>query len=397
MNDERLTRRECITRGAGALLAAGAAAVGGYLLYDSKGDAGLPGPSDAGARLKNFFAHVDFPASNPRISVATGGEPPTSGATVASPLVGGVSLPSPTRGDATVAASGTHALIERMVRAAVGGLDPSMGMKRFVTQGDIVLIKPNVGFDRPPHLGATTHPEVVRWVIRLCREAGAGKVLITDFPVETPQACFAKSKIGQVAKEEGAKIVWPTRSRFQILTIRDHKPDPSKGEALGRWPILYQPLAEATKLIGVAPIKDHNLCSASMNLKNWYGLLGGRRNQFHQAIHNAISDLGMMISPTLVIADATRVMMRNGPTGGRITDVKPGGMLGRPAIVASVDPIACDAWCYEHFLDRDPAKLTYLELAEQKIQAQIAAGEKRFGERDWRTYDQRGQIAITNV
>ena len=43
----------------------------------------------------------------------------------------------------------------------------------------------------------------------------------------------------------------------------------------------------ATKVIGVAPVKDHNLCRASMTTKNWYGLLGGRRNQFHQdcALH----------------------------------------------------------------------------------------------------------------
>jgi uncharacterized protein (DUF362 family) len=134
-----------------------------------------------------------------------------------------------------------------------------------------------------------------------------------------------------------------------------------------------------------------------MNLKNWYGLLGGRRNQFHQAIHHIVSDLGMMMSPTLVIADGTRVMMRNGPTGGRATDVKPGGELGRPTIVASVDPVACDAWCYQHLLGRDPATLAYLEMAQRKIGEQVAGGTKRFGQRDWQTYDRQGLITTTNV
>ena len=105
----------------------------------------------------------------------------------------------------------------------------------------------------------------------------------------------------------------------------------------------------------------------------------------------------MVISPTLVIADATRVMMTNGPTGGRITDVRPGGVLGRPAVIASVDPVACDAWCYENLLGRDPARLEYLDLACQKIQARIAAGEHRFGERDWQLYDREGRIVATSV
>lgn len=370
MTDQRLTRRECLTRGAGAVLAAGAAAAGGYLLHDPKGDAGLRKPSDAAVRLRNYFADVDFPASSPRISVALA---------------------------SSAARESLLAPLEKMVRAAVGGLDPSLGMKRFITKADVVLIKPNVGFDRPPHLGATTNPEVLRWVIRLCQEAGARQVVITDNPIEAPEACFAKSGIRQVAEMEGAQVVLPAQRRFEMLVIRDRKPDPDKGEALGRWPILYQPLAEATKVIGVAPIKDHNLCSASMNLKNWYGLLGGRRNQFHQAIHEIISDLGLMMSPTLVIADATRVMMRNGPTGGRLSDVKPGGELGRPAVIASVDPVACDAWCYENLLGRDPVQLDYLDLAHRKIQAQITAGHQRFAERSWQVYDRQGMIVATGV
>jgi uncharacterized protein (DUF362 family) len=331
------------------------------------GDAGLPKPTAAQLRLENYFATINFPPSNPRISIATGAE--------------GNSEPA----------------VERMVRAAVDGLDPSRGLKRFVQRTDVVLIKPNVGFDRPPHLGATTNPEVLRWLIRLCQEAGTRKVIIADNPIEAPPACFAKSGIREVALAEGAKVVMPSGIHFESLVIRNRTPDPRKGEALGRWPIFYNPLTEATKVIGVAPIKDHNLCSASMTMKNWYGLLGGRRNQFHQAIHSIVSDLGMMMGPTLVVADATRVMMKNGPTGGRASDVKAGGELGRPAIIASVDPLACDAWCYRHLLGRDPAQLAYLELAHEKIAAQIAAGTKRFGERDWQAYQRKGLIVTTRA
>ena len=71
MNDPKLTRRELLVRGAGTVLAAGAAVAGGVYLHDPKGDAGLRKPSDATLRLKNYFADIDYPASNPRISIAT--------------------------------------------------------------------------------------------------------------------------------------------------------------------------------------------------------------------------------------------------------------------------------------------------------------------------------------
>jgi len=362
-NDQHLTRRELLTRGAGAVVAAGVATAGGFLLHDSEGDAGLFHPSDGAVRLRNYFSSIDVAASHPRISIATGSE--------------------------------EH--IEQMVRTAVSALAPPRGMKQFVSAGDVVLVKPNVGFDRAPYMGATTNPEVLRWVLRMCREVGARKMIVADNPIESPAACFARTRIREIAESEGATVMLPSRTGFQTLIVREKDPNPKNGEALGRWPVFYTPLAEATKVIGVAPIKDHNLCSASMNLKNWYGLLGGRRNQFHQAIHHVVSDLGLMMSPTLVIADATRVMMRNGPTGGRVSDVQAGGVLGRPAVVASVDPVACDAWCYENLLGRDPAKLAYLGLAHDKINRQIEGGVKRLAQRDWRVYDRQGKIVHTSV
>jgi uncharacterized protein (DUF362 family) len=145
-------------------------------------------------------------------------------------------------------------------------------------------------------------------------------------------------------------------------------------------------------VIGIAPIKDHNLCNASMSMKNWYGLLGGRRNQFHQAIHDIVSDLGYMMSPTLVINDGTRVMTKNGPTGGRLDDVREGN-----TIVAGVDPIACDAWCCENLLERDPAQLTYLDYASTKFGGKPFDEVRRLGQRDWADYQRRGLIAEVTI
>jgi uncharacterized protein (DUF362 family) len=303
--------------------------------------------------LGDYFSPIEFDPASPRISAAYG------------PLEG----------------------IGRMVRAAVGGLDVG-GMKRFVARGDVVMVKPNVGFDRGPELGATTNPDVVRAVVELCFEAGARKVVVADNPIESPRACFAKSGIQAAAEVAGATVLIHSRVHDAPVEVRGGTPDPSRHEALGVWPIFWKPLAEADKLIGVPVIKDHNLCFASMAMKNWYGLLSGRRNQFHQAIHPVISDLGMMMKPTLIVADGTRVMMKNGPTGGRAEDIKIGGVGGRPVVVASVDQVACDSWCYQKLLGRDPATLAYLDMAYEKF----GSDPTRLTARSWQDYQRQAKI-----
>ncbi|MFH0982266.1 MAG: DUF362 domain-containing protein [Planctomycetota bacterium] len=366
--ERAMGRRDFLKRGAATLAATGAAAGLAWWLYDPTGKAGLLQPQ--AERLKNYFAGVDYPTDGPRISIARG----------------------------------RLERIDAMVRAAVGGLGGKDGMRRFVSRGDTVLLKPNVGFERAPQYGATTHPEVLRSVIRLYREAGVGQIIVADNPIESPESCFSRSGLRQVALEEGAKLLIPADIHFRPIAVRPpradatpYQPDPARNEALGTWPIFWEALRDVDKVIGLPPIKDHNLCYASMGMKNWYGLLGGRRNQFHQAIHDIVSDLGFMLSPTLMIVDGTRVMMKNGPTGGRLDDVKETN-----TVVASVDQLACDAWCYENLLGRDPAALRYLELAEQKF-GETETGErayaqaKRFGTRAWTAYLRQGKIVETNV
>jgi len=251
---------------------------------------------------------------------------------------------------------------EEMVRAALGALG---GIEAFVEQDDVVLIKPNVAFDRPPALGATTSPEVLQAVARRCRAVGARRIIVADNPINQPEGCFFKSGIQRAAAEVGAELALPKPSAFEPLRI--------DGEVLQTWPLFYRPFAEATKVIGIAPCKDHNLCSASMSMKNWYGLLGGRRNQFHQRIHGIISDFPHMIKPTLVVLDATRLLMRNGPTGGSLSDVAPGH-----TIVAGTDMVAIDTFGYT-LLGRDSANLEYLHRAEAR-----GLGTTKWKELSWR-------------
>lgn len=206
------------------------------------------------------------------------------------------------------------------------------GMEKFIEKGDRVLIKVNAAFASPPMLSATTHPELLGEVIRMCLEVGAAEVAVTDNPINDPRSCFTWSGIGQAAESAGAKVLLPREHYFRPLTL-------AGGQLIRNWPVLLSPFDGMNKLIGMAPLKDHHRSGASMVMKNWYGLLGGRRNIFHQDIHNIIKELAMMVRPTLVILDGTTVMMSNGPTGGSLSDLH-----NMNTLVVGTDQVAVDAF-----------------------------------------------------
>jgi uncharacterized protein (DUF362 family) len=206
------------------------------------------------------------------------------------------------------------------------------GIEQFIKKGDRVLLKVNAAFASPPALGATTHPQLVAELIRLCYQAGADSVAVSDNPINDPQSCFLLTGIAEAVQTTGARLVLPQENYFKPTTVRG-------GTLIKNWPLLYEPFRGVTKLIGIAPIKDHHRSGASMSIKNWYGLMGGRRNMFHQDIHNTIKELAMLVSPTLVILDGTTTMMANGPTGGSFDDLKQTNTM-----IVSTDQVAADSF-----------------------------------------------------
>ncbi|RPH48925.1 MAG: DUF362 domain-containing protein [Desulfobacteraceae bacterium] len=224
------------------------------------------------------------------------------------------------------------------------------GIETYIKKGDRVLLKVNAAFASPPVLSATTDPRLLEEVARLCFAAGASYVAVTDNPINDPSSCFALTGIESAAKRAGAEIVFPEKSLFSPMTIEG-------SSLIKEWPVFYQPLKSADKLIGIAPVKDHQRSGASMTMKNWYGLLGGRRNIFHQDIHNIIKELALMVKPTLVILDGTVSMMKNGPTGGSLSDLK-----NTDTMIAGTDQVAVDSYG-AMLLGKSPGELAYIEKA----------------------------------
>jgi uncharacterized protein (DUF362 family) len=256
--------------------------------------------------------------------------------------------------DFSLAAAGRKICIARgadRARSLARALQALGGIEAFITPGDRVLIKVNAAFASPPLLSATTHPELVSELTRLCLQAGAATVRVTDNPINDPASCFALTGIGQAARSAGAELILPEERFFRPLTLKDAR-------LIKNWPVLLGPLAGVTKLIGLAPVKDHHRSGASLTMKNWYGLLGGRRNIFHQDIHTIIAELARLVTPTLVVLDGTTTMMTNGPTGGSLADLKETRTL-----IVGTDQVAVDAFGAT-LLGKTAADLPFIAKAE---------------------------------
>ncbi|HEV2423335.1 MAG TPA: DUF362 domain-containing protein [Terriglobia bacterium] len=230
-------------------------------------------------------------------------------------------------------------------------IDELGGIRRFVAAGEVVVIKPNIGWDRTPEQAANTNPLVVAAVVRLCRDAGARRVIVTDVSCNDPRRCFPRSGIPDAALAEGAEVLMPEDRVLRRVNL---------GASLGSW-LALEPALSADKLINLPVAKHHSLTGVTLGMKNWLGIVSGPRNRLHQDIHHSLVALAEVARPVLTIIDAYRILVRNGPTGGSLADVEL-----KKTLIASTDPVAADAYAAKTYWDLDANKLLYLKIAQER-------------------------------
>ena len=223
------------------------------------------------------------------------------------------------------------------------------GIRRFVSRQDVVVLKPNIAWDRTPDQAANTNPDLVAEVVRQCWQAGAKRVIVTDVSCNEPRRCFQRSGIQAAARAEGAEVILPDPDLFREVDIG--------GVVLKSWPV-FTPFLEADKIFNLPIAKHHVLTGATLGMKNWYGILGGQRNRLHQQIHQSLADLAAFMLPTVTLLDCYRILLRNGPTGGNLEDV-----ALKKTLVAGTDPVAIDAWAAKAYWDLNPEQMPYLQIA----------------------------------
>jgi uncharacterized protein (DUF362 family) len=184
------------------------------------------------------------------------------------------------------------------------------GMSTFISRGDMVVVKPNIGWARAPEYAANTNPDLIAAIITSCYSAGAKEVKLFDRTCNDPRRCYRSSKIEEKAAEVGADVSQIRKNKFSQIKLKN-------GQVLKEWEI-YKDYLDADKIINVPIAKQHSLC------------------------HVSLGDITSEILPTLTIIDAYRILTANGPTGGNIADVKIQKSLIASSCIVSADTTALD-------------------------------------------------------
>ncbi len=245
--------------------------------------------------------------------------------------------------------------LEEATKAAVSTLG---GMKVFVSQGDKVVIKPNMSFAHPPERATNTHPEVVRALSEMCIEAGAASVMVLDNPLQGAELCLERSGI-----QEACRLVPQTSvhafssSRF----FREVRLDQGKNM---RQASVMQDVLEADVLIAAPVAKSHSATGVSLSMKGMMGLIRDRGIMHRRYnLSSAIVDLCTLLRADLTVIDATRVLSSHGPYG-------PGEVISARTIIASRDMVAADAKTVEMFpwygRDIRPDQVAHIREAHER-------------------------------
>jgi uncharacterized protein (DUF362 family) len=230
------------------------------------------------------------------------------------------------------------------------------GIQKFVKPGHVVVVKPNLGWDRKPEYAANTHPLVVKAIAEECLKAGAKKVKIFDNPCNDPRRCYENSGVSAALK--GVKNI-----ELKYMEDERYKNTKLNGVFLKEWE-LYDEALLADVFINVPVAKHHGLTRVSLGLKNIMGIMGGNRGYIHRGIEDALVDVNKVVKSHLTIIDATRILLNHGPQGGNLKDVK---VLNK--VIACQDIIAADAYA-----------TTFFGLNPQDISTTVTAYKRGMGE-----------------
>lgn len=240
------------------------------------------------------------------------------------------------------------------VRAALLRLlAPLGGMSGFVRPGERVLLKPNMLYAKAPEFAVTTHPEILRAVIELVREAG-GIALVGDSPgFGDFRKVAEKSGMLPVIEETGAVLT--EFSESSTVT----------GTGLFKRFDLAIPYLEADRVINLPKLKTHEMMTLTCGVKNLFGaVVGPAKAGWHlkagadrEMFARMLLEIYLFRPPDLTIVDAVTVMEGNGPGSGDPREV---GLL-----LAGTNPVAVDLIAGE--VAGIPKKLLFVERVARKL------------------------------
>jgi uncharacterized protein (DUF362 family) len=226
------------------------------------------------------------------------------------------------------------------------------GMKTFVSPGDKVVIKPNIGWDVSPERGGNTNPKLVGRIVEHCFDAGASEVIVFDHSCDSWKQCYLNSGIEKAVEDAGGKMVSADgEGYYREVSV-------PKGNRLTK-ALVHQAILDADVFFNVPVLKDHSSSMITASMKNLMGVVWDRRYWHRNDLHQCIADFSSFRTPDLTIVDAYNVMKRNGPRGISVDDI-----VNMKAQVLSRDFVAADA-AAARLYGVEPSDIRHIQIAAE--------------------------------
>jgi uncharacterized protein (DUF362 family) len=219
------------------------------------------------------------------------------------------------------------------------------GIERFVRKGNKVVLKPNCLAANPPETASNTNPEVMEVVVKICLQAGAREVVVVS---HDPERSFQISGVMDACSAAGARVIAANnRDLYQSVPVL-------RGRLLRNVEIIKE-ILDADVFVNIPIAKHHSQTDVTLGMKNLMGI-NWDRAYFHQnGLDQAIADLSTVVRPDLIIMDANRILLTNGPGG-------PGQTRDERTVIAGTDPVAVDAYTTRLF-NRMPQEIEHIRYA----------------------------------
>jgi len=183
------------------------------------------------------------------------------------------------------------------------------GIGKFVKKGQVVVVKPNIGWDKGPEMAANTNPQLVGEIVKQCFNAGAKEVKVFDHTCNEWRNCYSNSGIEDAVKKAGGKMI-PANEDSYYREV----PLP-KGVKLKKTKV-HEDILDCDVWINVPVLKNHGGAKMSIAMKNHMGIVWDRRFFHANDLQQCIADVCTLDKAAVLhVVDAYRLMKNNGPQG----------------------------------------------------------------------------------
>ena len=215
------------------------------------------------------------------------------------------------------------------------GLDLIGGINSVVKKGDMVLLKPNLGYPEAPGMPpwtCTTDAMVLAALTELCFEAGAKKVRTGDMPAHHVRASYmlASTGVQQAVEKVGGEVVCLDEEPFITREV--------PGGILLKRQALPKPILDADVIINVPKVKPTRVGKWTLGFKNLFGLVPHEeRMERHRVPEHfyVLTDLYKIVKPALTVMDGFVIREGLGPRMGDPIDFG--------VVIMGKDPVATEA------------------------------------------------------